>query len=185
MQPWDQRVQEEVQDLSSHTPVCRKRRGQRSRCHLHGRQSNQSSGRRGSLCLPLESWGRSWEWRIQEALLEEPRVRWICMKGSPQVPSICRNPCFHLAWPWRTMTMILALCGGWKRQQYILLTDLDTHVRKCSKHSFFYEICGRWERWPLFAIYLFCYHYLSIDLSIHLSIHPSFLSIIIYLSQLI
>ena len=29
------------------------------------------------------------------------------------------------------------------------LTDLDTHVRKCSKHSIFYEICGRWERWPL------------------------------------
>ena len=32
------------------------------------------------------------------------------------------------------------------------LTDLDTHVRKCSKHSIFYEICGRWERWPLIKL---------------------------------
>ena len=64
-----------------------------------------------------------------------------------QVPSICRNPCFQLAWPWRTMTMILALFGGWKRQQYILLTDLDTHVRKCSKHSIFLR-----DLWALRAL---------------------------------
>ena len=61
-----------------------------------------------------------------------------------------KSPIKQVAFPNWKRYLVLALFGGWKRQQYILLTDLDIHVRKCSKHSIFYEICGRWERWPLF-----------------------------------
>ena len=64
--------------------------------------------------------------------------------------------------------------SAWKRQQYILLTDLDTHVRKCSKHSIFYEICGRWERWPLsLSIYILyaciIYIYIHTDTDTHVT----------------